>query len=71
MEEGAWLKFRCSHDASRRFSVADLVSIHPLNTRSQSQLTFQVEEHIRLVVFEHLGDKLDIHIVNIDFLLEG
>jgi hypothetical protein len=28
-----------------------------------------VEEHIGLVVLEHLGDKLDIHIVNIDFLL--
>jgi hypothetical protein len=29
-----------------------------------------VEEHIGLVVLEHLGDKLDIHIVNIDFLLD-
>jgi len=29
-----------------------------------------MEEHIRLVVFEHLGNKLDIHIVNIDFLLD-
>jgi hypothetical protein len=28
-----------------------------------------VEEHIGLVVLEHLGDKLDIHIVNIDLLL--
>jgi hypothetical protein len=29
-----------------------------------------VEEHIGLVVLEHLGDKLDIHIVNIDLLLD-
>jgi hypothetical protein len=36
----------------------------------QFQPTFQVEEHIRLVVLEHLGDKLDIHVVNIDLLLD-
>ena len=37
---------------------------------NQSQLTFQVEQHVGLVVFEHLSDQFDIHIVNIDFLLE-
>ena len=30
--------------------------------------TFKVKEHIGLVVFEHLSNKLDVHILNVDFL---
>lgn len=29
-----------------------------------------MEENVGLIVFEHLGDKLNIHVVNIDFLLD-
>ena len=31
-------------------------------------LTFEVEEHIGSVVFEHLGNQLNVHILDIDFL---
>lgn len=34
------------------------------------QLTFKVEENVRLIVFEHLGDQLNIHVVDIDFLFD-
>lgn len=30
--------------------------------------TFKVEENIRLVVLEHLRDKLNIHVLDVDFL---
>lgn len=35
-----------------------------------SQLTLKVKENIGLIVFEHLGDKLNVHIVNVDFLFD-
>lgn len=34
------------------------------------RLTFKMEEDIGLVVLEHLGDQLDVHILNVD-LLDG
>lgn len=27
-----------------------------------------MEEHVRLIVLEHLSDKLDVHILDVDFL---
>ena len=30
--------------------------------------TFQMEQNIWLIVLEHLGDKLDIHILDVDLL---
>ncbi len=30
--------------------------------------TFEVEEHVRLVVLEHLCDELDIHVLDVDLL---
>ena len=27
-----------------------------------------MEQHVRLVVLEHLSDELDIHVLNVDFL---
>lgn len=30
--------------------------------------TFKVEENIRLVVLKHLRDKLNIHVLDVDFL---
>ena len=34
------------------------------------QLTLQVEEHVGLIVLEHLGNKLDVHVVDIDLLFD-
>jgi hypothetical protein len=34
----------------------------------ESWHTFKMEENIRLIVFEHLRHKLDVHILDIDFL---
>lgn len=31
-------------------------------------LTFEVEEDVGLVILEHLGDKLHIHVLDVDFL---
>jgi hypothetical protein len=41
------------------------------NERSQSmdRLTFQVEQHVRLVVLEHLRYELDVHVLHIDLLM--
>lgn len=36
---------------------------------SYRQLTFKMEENIGSVVLEHLGYKFNIHILNVDFLL--
>ena len=45
------------------------VSKDPSNScRQDNGLTFQVKEDIGLVVFEHLGDKLHIHVLDVDVL---
>lgn len=33
-----------------------------------SELTLEMEEDVGLVIFEHLGDKLNVHILDIDVL---
>jgi hypothetical protein len=30
-----------------------------------------MEEHVGLVVLEHLGDELDVHVLDVDFLKEN
>jgi hypothetical protein len=37
----------------------------------RGRLTFEMEQNIGLVVLEHLSHKLDVHILNIDFLWLG
>jgi hypothetical protein len=32
-------------------------------------LTFQVEQHVRLVILEHLCYELDVHVLHVDLLL--
>lgn len=32
------------------------------------ELTFEMKEHIGLVVLEHLGDELDVHVLYVDLL---
>lgn len=32
-------------------------------------LTFQVKEHIGSIVFEHLSNKFDIHVLDVDLLV--
>ena len=32
-------------------------------------LTFQVKEHIGSIIFEHLSNKFDIHVLDVDFLV--
>ena len=34
------------------------------------EITFQVEEDVRLVVLEHLRDELDVHVLDIDLLMK-
>ena len=31
--------------------------------------TLKVEEHVGLVVLEHLGDELNVHVLDVDLLL--
>ena len=31
--------------------------------------TFEMEQHVRSVIFEHLGNQLHIHILDIDLLI--
>lgn len=38
--------------------------------QEMGQRTLQVEENIGLVVFEHLGDKFDVHVLDVN-LLDG
>lgn len=33
--------------------------------------TFKMEEHVRLIVLEHLCDQLDVHVLDVDFLRTG
>lgn len=33
-----------------------------------SELTLEMEEDVGLVIFEHLGDKLNVHILDFDVL---
>lgn len=42
--------------------------IQPRNSPEQTKQTFEVEEDIGLVVLEHLGYQLNIHILDIDLL---
>jgi hypothetical protein len=32
------------------------------------KLAFEMEQHIGLVILEHLGDELDVHVLDVDFL---
>jgi hypothetical protein len=36
--------------------------------RLYTQHTLKVEEDVRLVVLEHLGNQIHIHVLNVDFL---
>lgn len=36
-----------------------------------SELTFKMKQNVRLVVLEHLGDQLNVHVLNVDLLLRS
>ena len=55
-----------THIGSLRLSVADGISF--VIGRKAHYRTFQMEQDVRLVVFEHLSHKLNIHVLNVDFL---
>lgn len=38
---------------------------------SISLLTLQVEQHVRLVILEHLRNQLDVHVLHVDLLYTG
>jgi hypothetical protein len=44
------------------------VSLPVPNLRESGYQTFQMEQHIRLIILKHLRDQFYIHIMNIDFL---
>jgi len=35
---------------------------------AQWKYTFEMEEHVRLVILEHLRDQLDVHVLDVDLL---
>jgi hypothetical protein len=51
-----------------RFSVAGMIIRIGPTKFGMKRLTFKMEEDIGLVVLEHLGDQLDVHILNVDLL---
>lgn len=65
----------CAHEGSCRHSVAEIQEKIHKHFRSswavrasRFNLTFKMEEHIRTIILEHLCGKLNIHVLNIDFL---
>lgn len=56
-----------SHDGSFKLSVAIKSASRPIPKQTIVP-TFQVKEHVGLIVLEHLRDEFDIHILDIDFL---
>jgi hypothetical protein len=54
-----------SHDGSFNPSVAALQSEQ---TRARRRPTFQMDEHVGLVVLEHLRHELDVHVLDVDLL---
>lgn len=59
-------------DGSFKFSVANEgVNINFPSSRFQGhggEQTFEMKEDIRLIILEHLSDKLDVHVLDVDFL---
>ena len=47
--------------------LLSLVSNEPAKIESEVH-TFEVKEHIWLIVLEHLRNQLHIHVLNVDFL---
>lgn len=59
-------------DGSRRLSVAvDNRNQHLYHAARQAIcfLTFEVKEHVGSIVLEHLSNKFDIHILDVDLLI--
>ena len=57
------------HDGCLRLSVAvGVVSFVRLGQSQHPSPTFKMEQHVRLVVLEHLSHELDVHVLNVDFL---
>lgn len=54
-------------EGSFRFSVAKWSASHSTNDRRH---TLQMEEDIGLVVLEHLGDEFDVHVLDVDILVD-
>lgn len=40
----------------------------PRTVETKPAFTFKMEEHVRLVVLEHLRDELGVHVLRVDFL---
>lgn len=61
-----------THEGSLRLSVAmyttNLDQALLKRSITERRPTFQMEEHVRLIVLEHLSNKLNIHILDVDFL---
>jgi hypothetical protein len=65
-----------AHAGSFKLSVA--MEIYQVSHRRLSRRgiyqyvgTFKVEQNIRLIVLEHLSDQLNIHVLNIDILVQS
>lgn len=59
-----------THTGSFRLSVAVSRQSRPPQTHlpSTTKLTFEMEQHVRLVILEHLRDELSVHVLSVDFL---
>ena len=55
-------------DGSLRLSVAARTISYQQRCILGRHLTFKMEQHIRLIVLEHLRHQFDIHVLDIDFL---
>lgn len=49
---------------NRSLQMVSMTSLH----KSVESDTFEMEKYVRLVVLEHLGNQLDIHILDVYFL---
>jgi hypothetical protein len=57
------------HDGCLRLSVAvGVVSFVRLDESQHPPPTLKMEQHVRLVVLEHLSHELDVHVLDVDFL---
>lgn len=54
-------------EGSFKFSVAKWSASHSTDDRGH---TLQMEEDIGLVVLEHLGDEFDVHVLDVDILVD-
>ena len=48
--------------------LAHNVNTLAIEAKSVSRQTLQMEQHVRLVIFEHLRHKFHVHVLNVDLL---